>query len=197
MNQIQEILIRLNTEYKKYISNLKKDDLKELNLRKIKKLRLYGIFSSYYYKRNNLLKKGNITTGYLYKIFNDTGKNGVSIGYVLHSPMLEFLDGEIYKNDIYPTITRFLEGKSDYKNNKLKNILTNNVAELHYFLIPKELIGYDDVYISTIPILSSEEIYLGLNYFIVNLSVSKEILLVRKDLKERLFAQINNKNNKN
>ena len=50
MNQIQEILISLNTEYKKYISNLNKDDLKELNLRKIKKLRLYGIFSSYYYK---------------------------------------------------------------------------------------------------------------------------------------------------
>lgn len=191
MSNLNEILFNLNKEYKDYILSLDKKNLKILNLHKVKKLKLYGIFNSYYYKRNTLLKKGNITTGYLYKIFNDTGKNGVSIGYVLHSPMAEFLDGEIFKNDVYPTLSRFLEDKSEYKNKKLKNILSNNLAELHYFLLPKELVGYDDIYVSTIPVLNDEEIILGLNFFIVNISASKEILLVRKQLKELLFARIN------
>lgn len=180
-------LKNINNKYSKYVLNIDKNELSKICLRKNKDTRFYNIFNPNYYKRNKLVKYGKIIYGYVFKVFNDTSIKKISIGYVIHSPNLKFNNNpELYKN-IYDKLDYFLNNNKDKKYNKLKNILTKNFAELHYFLLPKELVNNEElIYISTFPLILNN-INLGINYFISNLKYSNEILMITKDIMEKIL----------
>lgn len=179
---LKDELVLLNKNYKDFVYSNDKKELKIFNVNNKKGLKMQGFLHLYFYKRNKLIKNGNIITGYLYRIFNDTDLNKVSIGYVIHTPNFE-IQTEINKfKEIENNINNFLSKDiKTFKEKKIYNSLVKNNGELHYFLLDKEISGYDFIYISTIPILINEA-KIGLNYFISNKKYSNEILLLNNDL---------------
>ena len=179
---LKEELVLLNKNYKDFVYSNDKKELKIFNVNNKKGLKMLGFLHLYFYKRNKLIKNGNIITGYLYRIFNDTDLNKVLIGYVIHTPNFE-IQTEINKfKEIENNINNFLSKDiKTFKEKKIYNSLVKNNGELHYFLLDKEISGYDFIYISTIPILINEA-KIGLNYFISNKKYSNEILLLNNDL---------------
>lgn len=179
---LKDELVLLNKNYKDFVYSNDKKELKIFNVNNKKGLKMLGFLHLYFYKRNKLIKNGNIITGYLYRIFNDTDLNKVSIGYVIHTPNFE-IQTDINKfKDIENNINNFLSKDiKTFKEKKIYNSLVKNNRELHYFLLDKEISGYDFIYISTIPILINEA-KIGLNYFISNKKYSNEILLLNNDL---------------
>lgn len=189
---LKDELVLLNKNYKDFVYSNDKKELKIFNVNNKKGLKSQGFLHLYFYKRNKLIKNGNIITGYLYRIFNDTDLNKVSIGYVIHTPNFE-IQTEINKfKEIENNINNFLsKDKKTFNEKKIYNSLVKNNGELHYFLLDKEISGYDFIYISTIPILINEA-KIGLNYFISNKKYSNEILL----LNDELINKIKNFNKK-
>lgn len=179
---LKDELVLLNKKYKDFVYSNDKKELKIFNVNNKKGLKMLGFLHLYFYKRNKLIKNGNIITGYLYRIFNDTDLNKVSIGYVIHTPNFE-IQTEINKfKEIENNINNFLsKGIKTFKEKKIYNSLVKNNGELHYFLLDKEISGYDFIYISTIPILINEA-KIGLNYFISNKKYSNEMLLLNNNL---------------
>ena len=179
---LKDELVLLNKNYKDFVYSSDKKELKIFNVNNKKGLKMLGFLHLYFYKRNKLIKNGNIITGYLYRIFNDTDLNKVSIGYVIHTPNFE-IQTEINKFKVIENnINNFLSKDiKTFKEKKIYNSLVKNNGELHYFLLDKEICGYDFIYISTIPILINEA-KIGLNYFISNKKYSNEILLLNNDL---------------
>lgn len=179
---LKDELVLLNKNYKYFVYSNDKKELKIFNVNNKKGLKMLGFLHLYFYKRNKLIKNGNIITGYLYRIFNDTDLNKVSIGYVIHTPNFE-IQTEINKfKEIGNNINNFLSKDiKTFKEKKIYNSLVKNNGELHYFLLDKEISGYDFIYISTIPILINEA-KIGLNYFISNKKYSNEIILLNNDL---------------
>ena len=189
---LKDELVLLNKKYKDFVYSNDKKELKIFNVNNKKGLKMLGFLHLYFYKRNKLIKNGNIVTGYLYRIFNDTDLNKVSIGYVIHTPNFD-IQTEINKfKEIENNINNFLSKDiKTFKDKKIYNSLVKNNGELHYFLLDKEISGYDFIYISTIPILINEA-KIGLNYFISNKKYSNEILL----LNDELINKIKNFNKK-
>ena len=189
---LKDELVLLNKNYKDFVYSNDKKELKIFNVNNKKGLKMLGFLHLYFYKRNKLIKNGNIITGYLYRIFNDTDLNKVSIGYVIHTPNFE-IQTEINKfKEIKNNKNNFLSKDiKTFKEKKIYNSLVKNNGELHYFLLDKEISGYDFIYISTIPILINDT-KIGLNYFISNKKYSNEILL----LNDELINKIKNFNKK-
>ena len=189
---LKDELVLLNKNYKDFVYSNDKKELKIFNVNNKKGLKMLGFLHLYFYKRNKLIKNGNIITCYLYRIFNDTDLNKVSIAYVIHTPNFE-IQTEIKKfKEIENNINNFLsKDKKTFNEKKIFNSLVKNNGELHYFLLDKEISGYDFIYISTIPILINEA-KIGLNYFISNKKYSNEILL----LNDELINKIKNFNKK-
>ncbi len=189
---LKDELVLLNKNYKDFVYSNDKKELKIFNVNNKKGLKMLGFLHLYFYKRNKLIKNGNIIIGYLYRIFNDTDLNKVSIGYVIHTPNFE-IQTDINKfKEIENNLNNFLSKDiKTFKEKKIYNYLVKNNGELHYFLLDKEISGYDFVYISTIPILITEA-KMGLNYFISNKKYSNEILLLNNEL----ISKIKNFNKK-
>lgn len=179
---LKDELVLLNKNYKDFVYSNDKKELKIFNVNNKKGLKMLGFLHLYFYKRNKLIKNGNIITGYLYRIFNDTDLNKVSIGYVIHTPNFEIQTDINEFKEIENNLNNFLSKDiKTFKERKIYNSLVKNNGELRYFLLDKEISGYDFIYISTIPILINEA-KIGLNYFISNKKYSNEILLLNYEL---------------
>lgn len=165
-------------ELKKY--SLNKDDIKDLLGRSTLKGRLLGIFSPSYYKEEKLLKNGFIAYGLTIKNWRRTyNENEPLATWVLFSPQKE-----IERNpDILLKINQniqdlILQDKRNSKYKKFINLVTQELAEPKYLLVPKELSEGITAFISFAYLKPEQirEFRLGMNLIIFNKSISNEII---------------------
>lgn len=168
--------------WNKYRLILSKSDLSLLSFKDTFSSRLKGFMTVEYYRRDKLIKEGELLISYIFKSWKDElNKNNHVPFWVIFSPSV-IVNGEpsILRNVALRLNSRsFDASKGQFK--RLNNILDCPYGEVSYFELPSELTDGHLIYLSIVylPRNMANNIVLGFNPFLANKAISKEIIFLQ------------------
>ncbi|MFA5481159.1 MAG: hypothetical protein WC282_02075 [Bacilli bacterium] len=144
--------------------------------------KMLGFLTFDYYRREKLIREGNLVYGYAYRAWtNEVTYTKPYPIWVLFSPAKEFVENP----SLYGDVLRALQAieKPKHRHAKIYHLYTMLNAELSepkYVLIPEPYAQGHLVYLSMVYLRPSHHanLCLGVNPFLIAPNVSKEILLL-------------------
>ncbi|MDY0345692.1 MAG: hypothetical protein WCR77_03155 [Bacilli bacterium] len=160
--------------------SFKKEDIAYIAGKDTFKGKMLGFLTTDYYRREKLIRGGQLIYGYVYRTWtNEVTYTRPYPMWILFSPAQEFIDNP----DLYSLVLTALQaielpkrGQSELR--KLHTMLNAELSEPKYVLIPEPYAQGHLVYLSMTyhrP-WHNNNLKLGINPFIIGLSISKEIL---------------------
>lgn len=177
MIDFYELLEKEREEFKKTQLSFTKDDIKFISSKDSFKGKFTGFLTRAYYQRENVIRTGELFYGYVFSEWNI--KDSAPISYVLFSPERKLAENPSIFKKITENIQQFLDiSPKDKKSKKLKNLIENPLCDAPYEELPFTLSeGHIVFFCKTFRNRSFEYSFnLGLNLFIVNPAISKQIL---------------------
>lgn len=138
-----------------------------------------GFLTGSYYKRERLIKEGDLVFGYTFKCWSD-GSNYSSDypTWVLFSPSLQVSKNTALFARISGKLQDFAKQNKDKKYRKLCNLINEPLSECDYFEIPPEFTEGAVVYLSIIYVHVNQFVSfnMGVNPLIISKGISKEVI---------------------
>lgn len=195
-------VITKNTTYKEFQSQweeekktLSKRDIGFISGKDGFKNAIKGFLTSDYYKRGKLIEDGQLVLGYIFKSWF-ASPNDYSPYWVLFSPSPKVNENPKMLKDVANRLSCFKPLTGDKTSKKLSRILDGPLSDAQYFEIPESLTDGNLIYLSIVYLRPEwrDKIILGLNPFIANQGVSKEILYLPDQFWSDYFKQAYNNN---
>lgn len=177
----EELLKSARESWEKKRPTLSKEEIKNITGREGPKNFLVGFLSSEYYKRNKLVEEGDLTIGYVFKIFIETSEesNEVAPTWVLFSPSSQVANHPERLKEVANKLSeQCLNGPKGSLPKPLYYALTNMYADGSYIEIPPQFTNGDLVYLSIAYrfIRATPDFKLGYNLILASRGISKGIL---------------------
>lgn len=177
-------MITTNTTYKEFQScwndekkTLSKRDIALISGKDGFKNAIKGFLTADYYKRGKLIEEGQLVLGYIFKTWSSSDV-GYCPHWVLFSPSPKVNENPQLLKDVAKSLSGCTEVKGDKTSKALHKLLTQPLSEAKYFELPENITNGNLIYLSIVYLRPEwrNNIRLGLNPFIANQGISKEIL---------------------
>lgn len=173
---------------------LTKEDVKYISGKDSFKGKVTGFLTRRYYQKEKLIRNGELFYGYVFSTWNlSTDWDSPMIFYILFSPERKIMENpQIYK-EIHKNLQVFLENKPKSKNEKrLWNLLKTPMADAPFEEILFSLTDGHVIYFCKLIQKQNFAIsfYLGLNLFIANPTISKQILFLPERYETEEFRKL-------
>lgn len=175
-----ELLSEQRGFYKKQSNLLCNDEVKWLAGKDSFKGRLTGFLTAAYHKREKVIRTGEIFYGYVFQAYRNSLKDDSdSLLWILYSPEQRIMENPVIYKKITQNIRDFLKNENVTKKEKqLQSLLIQPLAAAPFEELPPSvseghLIYFIKMYLNRNFAYSFS---LGLNLFISNLAISKQIL---------------------
>lgn len=177
----EELLRKINTNFSEKRLSLNKQDLLFLSGKQNYFGKIHGVFTRDYWKRETLIKAGEIYYAYTFKTYiGDFNIERAYPSWILFSPQNEIQKNPKIYRQIAVKMQEVLKNLKKLKGNEktLKNILKSDLEEPHYFEIPAPYnLGYL-CYLSICYVRPHHffNFKMGINLVIARQTISKEII---------------------
>ena len=171
-----------------------KEDLKYISGKDSFKGKLTGFLTKNYYQREKLIQNGELFYGYVFSFWGQSiNGDSPTIFYILFSPERKIMENPSIFKEIHGKLRLFLDNKPQNKKEKtLWNLLKNPVAEAPFEEIPFSLTDNHVIYFCKLMKKQNFAIsfHLGLNLFIANPTISKQILFLPEKYTTENFRKL-------
>ena len=160
-------------------SSLTKKDVSYIAFKDSFRHGMRGFLTLSYYKRERLIRNGDLVFGYTFKCWSD--ESNFSKDYptwVLFSPSLQVSKNPGLLAKTGENLLKFARENKDKKYRKLCNLINEPLSDCDYFEIPQELTGGVLVYLSIIylHVNQIENFQMGINPLIISKGISAEVI---------------------
>lgn len=166
------------------VFNLSDSELKSLFLGETIKEKMINVFTLKRSKRLELIKKGYVVFGLVFSS-NISYNTKLIRTRIIFSPSYELSDNKESMVDIANKINEWIENvnlkKLSIKEKKIYQAFVSNEEEPYYVQVPEYIVGNKLVYLSLV-FINKEEFLSGMVPLLINKKISKEILLVPKEM---------------
>ncbi len=167
-------------EFKKRQLLLSKEDINFISNKETFKDKLHGFLTSAYHKREKVIRTGELFYGYVFSEWNSR-PDSAPISLILFSPERKMAENPLIFKKIVENLRGFLENSPKNRDaKKLKNLLSEPLANAPFEQLPFNLTEGHVVYFCKLyrNISFAYSFNLGLNLFIANPAISKQILFL-------------------
>ncbi len=194
MINFHELLEQERAEFQKKQPSLTKDDIKYISGKDTFKGKFTGFLTRAYYQKEKVIRTGELFYGYVFSEWDmNSNKDSPVISYVLFSPERNLAEKPSIFKKIVENLQQFNDiSPKDRKSKKLKNLIENPLSEAPYEEVPTTLSeGHIVFFCKTFRNRSFEYSFnLGLNLFIVNPTISKQILYLPERYMTETFKKL-------
>ena len=167
--------------WEKQKASLSKDDIRHIADKDNGPGRMLGLFTISYWKREKLIKESNVVIGYAFKTFQFEGelRDMTYPSWVLFSPDKSVIEEPGFYEKVTTNLGKFIEeSPRDKVGKKLKRLLSDNLAEVAYFELPRELTDGKLVYLSVNHVRRNNmpDFKLGHSLLLMAPTISKEVI---------------------
>ncbi len=194
-----KIINEINQEWLQKRVTLDKREMSFITSRDSFRRRLVGFMTSSYYKRENLVKEGDVFFAYSFKEWTNEAQQEVFDypTWIIFSPEKKINENPIILKEISSKVQSFCQGNPISKEGKkLKNLVNEELSDCSFFEIPASLTGGELAYLSIIyrHLNQNPNFHLGFNLIIANQSISSEVLYLPERYWNEAFkkAYLNN-----
>lgn len=174
-----ELFDTLSNHWKNRQKDLDKNDVSYIAYKDTFRHAMRGFLTGSYYKRNRLIKEGDLVYGYVFKTWsNDPTNQSDYPTWVLFSPSLEVSKNPAVFARISAKLQDLTKEDDDKKYRKLRNLIIEPLSECDYFEIPEEFTEGAVVYLSIIYLHVNQitNFHMGLNPLLMSRGISKEVI---------------------
>ncbi len=179
-------------EFRKKQLLLTKEEINFISNKETFRDRLHGFLTSAYHKREKVIRTGELFYGYVFSEWNSR-PDSMPISLILFSPERKMAENPIIFKKIVENLNGFLENQQKNKGDKkLKNLLSEPLANAPYEQLPFNLSEGHLVYFCKVyrNISFDYSFNLGLNLFIANPAISKQILFLPERYMTETFKKL-------
>lgn len=179
-------------EFKKKQLLLTKEEINFISNKETFRDKLHGFLTSAYHKREKVIRTGELFYGYVFSEWNSR-PDSTPISLILFSPERKMAENPLIFKKIVENLHGFLENSSKNKGDKkLKNLLNEPLANAPYEQLPFALSEGHLVYFCKVyrNISFAYSFNLGLNLFIANPAISKQILFLPERYMTETFKKL-------
>lgn len=177
-----QLLLKLAENFNSQRLSFKKEDISFIAGKDTFKGKMLGFLTRDYYRREKLIKEGNLIYGYAFRTWtNEITFTKPYPVWFLFSPAPEFLEKPMLYMEILTSLQAIeLPKHGNNELRKLFTILNAELSEPKYYLVPEPYAQGHLVYLSMMYLRPSHNnnFRLGVNPLIVAPTISKEILLL-------------------
>ncbi|MCQ2742506.1 MAG: hypothetical protein MJ239_04330 [Bacilli bacterium] len=176
----EELLKTAKDSWEKRKPTLTHDEIKRISGKEGVANFLVGFMTSEYYKRKKLIFEGDLTIGYVFKMFLETSEEGNDIcpTWVLFSPSSSVFNNPEKLLAVYEKLQQECERKDHSLPKPLYYALTSMYASGAYIQIPPQFTNGDLVYLSIAYEYrrATPDFKLGYNLMLASRGISKGVL---------------------
>ena len=186
------ILENERENFKKTQSILTKNDLLYIANKDSLKSKFHGFLTLSYHQREKLIKTGELFYGYVFSEWNSRPETW-PISLILFSPERKIAENPIIFKEIVEELQGFLEiSPKSKEEKKFKKLLSEPLANAPFEMLPSSLSRGHVIYFCKVyrNISFDYSFNLGLNLFIVNPAISKQILFLPKRYMTETFRNL-------
>jgi hypothetical protein len=175
-----QILANLQENFEKRRLSFKKEDIAYIAGKDTFKGKMLGFLTTDYYRREKLIRGGEIIYGYIYRTWtNEITFTKPYPTWVLFSPSKEFVNNPNLYVEILTALQAIeLPKRGENELRKLHTMLNAELSEPRYMVIPEPYAQGHLVYLSMAYLRPhhNSNLRLGINPFLIAPAISKEIL---------------------
>lgn len=191
-SKCMDLFDSFSESWKKTQKDLSKKDLSFISFKDSFRHGMRGFLTPEYYKREKLIKEGELAFGYVFKCWSD--ESSFSVDYptwVLFSPSLKVSKNPVLLAKISENLLVFAKENKDKKHRKLTSLINEPLSECAYYELPKELTQGELIYLSITYVHLNQfiDFQMGINPIIISKGISKEILYLPDKYWTQEFAE--------
>lgn len=155
------------------------DEIKFISGKDTFKGKLTGFLTKEYYQREKLIKFGDISYGYVFQEFYANSNDSSDLTWILFSPEQKLAENPLIFKKVTENIRDFLKKENlNKKEKQLKTMLFEPLASAPFEELPSDISEGHLIYFIKMYRKRSfaYSFNLGLNLFIANLAISKQLL---------------------
>ncbi len=178
--------------FKKTQSILAKNDINYIANKDSLRNKLHGFLTISYYQREKVIKTGELFYGYVFSEWNSTPETW-PISLILFSPERKIAENPLIFREIVEKLHGFLEiSPKNKREKKFKKTLSDPLANAPFEILPSSISGGHVIYFCKVNrnISFDYSFNLGLNLFIVNPAISKQILFLPQRYMTETFRKL-------
>lgn len=182
MDYLKEISLNRDF-YKEKQKSLSKEEIAFISSRDTLRGKLLGFLTKDYWKKKELILKGDLLYGYAFKSFEpepNSSERRFPV-WVLFSPSREFNEQPLLLKEVAETIINTLEKDVKSKEEKrFLHLVHEPYGDASYLGVPSIFTNGKLIYMSIVYFHQNtlSDFHLGLNFLIAEASISKEVILL-------------------